>query len=111
MSGDDIRANIQFIIEQQAQFAVNMQKLEEAQMRQERASESSDRRLLRLEDAFVQLVELARSADDQLDDLRKAQVHTESKLAELAEAQKVASERITELAKVASERITELAKV
>ena len=51
MMNDDLRSTMQFILDQQAQFAVNNQKLEEAHLR-------DAPRIQRLESAFVGIVEL-----------------------------------------------------
>ncbi len=53
MSHDEMQSTMNFILEQQAQYAVRLQKDEE--------------RLARLEKAFVTLTELARNADERMD--------------------------------------------
>ncbi|MGH9962492.1 MAG: hypothetical protein ACREBC_36155, partial [Pyrinomonadaceae bacterium] len=53
MSFEQMQSTMQFIVEQQAQHAVLMQKYEE--------------RVGRLEEAFVTLTELARNADERMD--------------------------------------------
>jgi hypothetical protein len=97
MSNDDIRSTMQFILEQQAQFAANFQKLEEVQLR-------DTPRLQRLEAAFVQLVDLAQTSDERLDGitssqerLAAAQAATSEQLAELAAAQRGTEARMGEL--------------
>ena len=60
MTDEERRRTMEFILEQQAQFAVNIQRLEEERIR--------DRpRLARLEESFLQLVELNKTVDSRLD--------------------------------------------
>lgn len=80
MTNEEMQSTIQFLLEQQAQFASRVQKDED--------------RLARLENAFVTLTEVVRSADERMDtfdthlntlsgkmsDLAEAQVHTEQRL-------------------------------
>ena len=64
MTGDEMEKmerTMQFILEQQAQFMANMQKLQEQRARDEG-------RLARLERAFVQLTELAVSANERMNE-------------------------------------------
>ncbi len=65
---------------------------------------SIEERVLRLENAFTILVELAQSTDERMDDLIAAQVNSEAKIAALADAQiqtegalKTLTQRVTEL--------------
>ena len=60
MTEEDIRKTMEFILEQQAQFAVNIQRLQE-----ERARDNP--RLTRLEESFLLLVQLAQTTDGRLD--------------------------------------------
>jgi hypothetical protein len=60
MINEEMRKTMEFILKQQAQFAVNIQRLQEEQLR--------DRpRLARLEDSFKLLVELAETSDTRMD--------------------------------------------
>jgi chromosome segregation ATPase len=60
MTNEEMRKTMEFILEQQAQFAVNIQRLQQEQLR--------DRpRLARLEDSFKLLVELAETSDTRMD--------------------------------------------
>ena len=61
MTGDDMERTMQFILEQQAQFMANIQILQEQRAR-------DDERLARLEGAFVQLTELAVSANERMNE-------------------------------------------
>lgn len=61
MTGDEMERTMQFILEQQAQFMANIQILQEQRARDEG-------RLARLERAFVQLTELAVSANERMNE-------------------------------------------
>jgi uncharacterized protein (DUF3084 family) len=61
MANEDMERTMQFILEQQAQFMANIQILQEQRKR-------DDERLLRLERAFVQLTELAVSANERMNE-------------------------------------------
>jgi len=80
MTNEELEKTMQFIVEQQAQFAANFQRLEE-----ERKRDSA--RTTRLEESFHLLVQLAESHDERLITLAEAQIA-------LAEAQIRASEQI-----------------
>ncbi len=71
MTDDEVRRQMEFILNQQAQTAVNVQTLSESQTQVEQ-------RVSRMEGAFVGLVNI-------IGDTQKV---TQAKLAELAEAQK-----------------------
>jgi len=60
MTHNEMQKTMEFILQQQAQFAVNIQRLQEEQLRDKP-------RLARLEDSFQLLVELAESSDTRLD--------------------------------------------
>jgi predicted nuclease with TOPRIM domain len=116
VTNEEIERTMQFILEQQAQFATNIQKLEETQLR-------DSPRLQRLEDAFVQLVDLARTTDERLDAistsqsrledvqtrLAEAQARTESRLAELADAQARTESTLVQLADAQARAETQIA--
>ena len=59
MTEEEIRRTMEFILEQQAQFAANIQRLQE-----ERAHDGG--RVTRLEESFRLLVQLAQSTDSRL---------------------------------------------
>lgn len=69
MTGDEMERTMQFILKQQAQFTANIQILQEERTR-------DAKRLARLERAFVQLTELAVSANKRMNghDARLASV-------------------------------------
>ena len=107
MTNEEMQKLMQFILEQQAQFAVNIQKLEEAQARSEAAQAKSEERIGRLEGAIVGVVNL-------LGNLTKAQERTDAKVSELAEkvtelteAQKQTDERLNALINTVERYISE----
>jgi hypothetical protein len=89
MNNEEIQKTMEFILEQQAQFAANIQKLQEERMRDES-------RLKRLEESFQLLVQLAQSTDTRLDTL-------ESSMATLATAQAHTDERLSALIDIVRE--------
>ena len=90
MTEEDIRKTMEFILEQQAQFAVNIQRLQE-----ERARDNP--RLARLEESFLLLVQLAQTTDSRLDRIEANTAALESNMAALAAAQTHADERLSAL--------------
>jgi DNA repair exonuclease SbcCD ATPase subunit len=89
MTNEEMKKTMEFILEQQAQFAANIQKLQEERMR-------DDSRIKRLEESFQLLVQLAQSTDTRLDTL-------ESNMATLAEAQTHTDERLSALIDIVRE--------
>jgi DNA repair exonuclease SbcCD ATPase subunit len=89
MTNEEMQKAMEFILEQQAQFAANIQKLQEDRMR-------DNARLRRLEESFQLLVQLAQSTDSRLDTL-------ESNMATLAAAQTHADERLSALIDIVRE--------
>ena len=89
MNNEEIQKTMEFILEQQAQFVANIQKLQEERMR-------DDSRLRRLEESFQLLVQLAQSTDTRLDTL-------ETNMATLAEAQAHTDERLSALIDIVRE--------
>jgi hypothetical protein len=89
MNNEEMQKTMEFIIEQQAQFAANIQKLQEERMR-------DDSRLKRLEESFQLLVQLAQSTETRLDSL-------ESNMAVLATAQAHTDERLSALIDIVRE--------
>lgn len=82
MNEEQIERHISFIIEQQAQFTVDIQKLGEAHAQ-------AEGRISLLEGAIVAVVNM-------IAEMTKAQKHTDAKLVELAEAQKRTDEQLAE---------------
>ena len=88
---------MEFIIDQQAQFAADIQQLKELHAQ-------AGIRFSRVEESLVLLVQVARSSDARLDTLTEAQTRTENalssltqKIAELAEAQVHTEQRLNAL--------------
>jgi len=103
MTDEDIRKTMEFIIEQQAQFAANIQRLQE-----ERARDTP--RLARLEESFQLLVQLAQTTDTRLDTLETKATAVESNvsdlrsnMAALAAAQTHSDERLSALIDIVRE--------
>ena len=78
MTNEEIEKTMQFILEQQAQFTSNFQKIGEAR-------ERDSARIMQLEESFRLLVQLARSHDERLVSLAEAQIRTSEQLAETDE--------------------------
>jgi uncharacterized phage infection (PIP) family protein YhgE len=103
MTNEEMQKTMEFILEQQAQFAANIQKLQEERMR-------DGSRIKRLEDSFQLLVQLAQSTDTRLDTLEsntailESNMATlESNMATLAESQAHADERLSALIDIVRE--------
>ena len=103
MTNEEIQKTMEFILEQQAQFAANIQWLQE-----ERLSDSP--RLARLEDSFQLLVQLSQTTDTRLDivDSNVASVSSnmaalESNMVALAAAQAHSEQRLSALIDIVRE--------
>jgi chromosome segregation ATPase len=110
MTNEDMQRTMEFIVEQQAQFASNIQRLEEERVR-------DTPRLTRLEESFQLLVRLAENTDLRLDRIESATTALESKtnvleatttalavnMSALAAAQTHADERLTALIDIVRE--------
>jgi chromosome segregation ATPase len=90
MTNDEIQRTMEFILEQQAQFASNLQRLHEERNRDEG-------RVRRLEESFQLLVQLAQGADTRLDQIESNMNALGSNMAALAEAQTHTDERLSAL--------------
>ena len=88
MTNEEMQKTMEFILEQQAQFAVNIHRLQEERLR-------DHPRLARLEDSFQLLVQLAQSTDTQFDTLESNHVTLEPNMAALAAAQAHSEERLS----------------
>lgn len=127
MTNEDFEKRMEFIIEQQAIFAADMNLLKESQTqltdRVDRLSvkidaladmqAQSEIRLSRVEESFVLLVQVARITDERLDTLSQkmeilteAQARTDNRMAELAEAQIHTEERLNALINVVDRYIS-----
>ena len=107
MTEEEIRKTMEFILEQQAQFAANIQRLQE-----ERAKDNP--RLTRLEESFLLLVQLAQTTDSRLDRIESNTAALESRIesttaalesnmAALAAAQTHTDERLSALIDIVRE--------
>jgi DNA repair exonuclease SbcCD ATPase subunit len=103
MTNEEIQKTMEFILEQQAQFAANIQRLQEERLR-------DSPRLTRLEESFRLLVQLAQTTDTRLDttDTRLGTTDTrldtlESNMAILAAAQAHSEERLSALIDIVRE--------
>jgi hypothetical protein len=103
MTNEEIQKTMEFIVEQQAQFAVNIQRLQEEQLREAM-------RAGRLEDSFQLLVQLAETTDTRLDRLETNTVVLETNMvrlqenmAALAEAQTHSDARLSALIDIVRE--------
>ena len=103
MTNEEIQKTMEFILEQQAQFAANIQRLQEERLR-------DSPRLTRLEESFRLLVQLAQTTDTRLDttdtrlDTTDTRLETlESNMAILAAAQAHSEQRLSALIEIVRE--------
>src|SRR5258705_13454680 len=96
MTNEEMHRTMEFIIEQQAQFATNIQRLQEERIR-------DNPRLTRLEESFQLLVQLAQTTDTRLDRLESTTHTLESNMAALAAAQTHTDERLSALIDIVRE--------
>jgi len=96
MTNEEIQRTMEFILEQQAQFAANIQRLQEERIR-------DNPRLTRLEESFQLLVRLAENTDTRLDRLESSTSTLEGNMAALAAAQTHTDERLSALIEIVRE--------
>jgi hypothetical protein len=103
MTNEEMHRTMEFIVEQQAQFAANIQRLQEERIR-------DNPRLTRLEESFQLLVQLAQTTDIRLDRLESTTFTLESttstlesNMAALAAAQTHTDERLSALIDIVRE--------
>ena len=96
MTNEDIQRTMEFILAQQAQFAANIQRLQEERIR-------DNPRLTRLEESFQLLVRLAENSDTRLDRLESGTSTLEANMAALAAAQTHTDERLSALIDIVRE--------
>jgi len=103
MTNEERHRTMEFIIVQQAQFAANIQRLQEERIQ-------DNPRLTRLEESFQLLVQLAQITDTRLDRLESTTVTIESttstlesNMAALAAAQTHADQRLSALIDIVRE--------
>lgn len=99
MTDDELRRKMEFIVEQQAQFAASQQQLDELLKRAEERRIRDQPRMAELRKSFKDLVELATITDERIDnsEFRVTALETrsetlEASMARLAEAQAHADE-------------------
>ena len=97
MTNEDRQRTMEFILEQQAQFAVNIQRLEESLQRSEEERVRDRPRLARLEESLLFLVEWNRTVDSRLDSSESKASLLEANMATLAAAQAHADDRLSAL--------------
>ena len=103
MTNEEMHRTMEFIVEQQAQFAANIQRLQEERIR-------DNPRITRLEESFQLLVQLAQTTDIRLDrlesttfTLESTTFTLESNMAALAAAQTHTDERLSALIDIVRE--------
>jgi septal ring factor EnvC (AmiA/AmiB activator) len=103
MTNEEMHRTMEFIVEQQAQFAANIQRLQDERVR-------DNPRLTRLEESFQLLVQLAQTTDARLDRLESTTFvlesttsTLESNMAALAAAQTHTDERLSALIDIVRE--------
>jgi len=103
MTNEEIQSTMEFILEQQAQFASNIQRLQEERIR-------DNPRLTRLEESFQLLVRLAETTDTRLDRLESNanaldanMTALEANMTALAAAQTHTDERLSALIDIVRE--------
>jgi ABC-type transporter Mla subunit MlaD len=87
MTDEEMRRKMEFIVEQQAQFAVNIAQLREAQS-------NAEARLGRLEGAVVAVVDIVGRLTQSLERVTQGLERTNNTVAQLAEAQARTDERL-----------------
>lgn len=96
MTNEEMQRTMEFIVEQQTQFAANIQRLQEERIR-------DNPRLARLDESFQLLVQLAQTTDVPLDRPESTTTALESNMAALAEAQLHTDERLSALIDIVRE--------
>jgi septal ring factor EnvC (AmiA/AmiB activator) len=96
MTDEEIRKTMEFILAQQAQFAANIQRLQEEHVR-------DNPHLTRLEESFQLLVQLAQATDNRIDTVESKITPLESNMAALAAAQTHRDERLSALIDIVRE--------
>jgi len=96
MTNEEIQKTMEFILEQQAQFAVNIQRLQEERIR-------DHPRVIRLEESFQLLVQLAQTTDTRFDTVESNMATLESNMAALAAAQAHSEQRLSALIDIVRE--------
>jgi hypothetical protein len=90
MTHEEMQRTMEFIVQQQAQFAVNIQLLQEERMR-------DSARIAGLEESFPLLVQLAQTTDSRSDKPESSAAASEANIAAIGEAKEHAEERLSAL--------------
>jgi hypothetical protein len=106
MTNEELQKTMQFIVEQQAQFTANFQRMEEAFQKSENAREKDSARTTRLEESFQLLVQLAESHDERLVALAEAQLRTNEQIVAINERTAETDERLNALLAVVERYIS-----
>ena len=96
MTNEEIQRTMEFILEHQARFAANIQRLQEERIR-------DNPRLTRFEESFQLLVRLAETTDTRLDRLESSTSTLETNMAALAAAQTHTDEQLSVLIDIVRE--------
>ncbi len=96
MTYKEVQKTMKFIAGRQAQFAVNIQRLQEERLR-------DNPRLTQLEESFQLLVRLAQNTDTRFDRLESLTTTLESNMAALAAAQTHTDQRLSALIDIVRE--------
>ena len=103
MTNDEIQRTMEFILEQQAQFAASMQRLDEERIREKEQRVRDVSRLARVEESFQLLVQLAQTTDVRLDGIEARTASLETNMAALAAAQAHSEQRLSALIDIVRE--------
>jgi ATP:corrinoid adenosyltransferase len=113
MTNEEMEKTMQFILEQQAQFTANFQRIEGAREKDEEARKKDSARITRLEESFQLLVQLAQNHDERLvtlDErlitLTEAQIRTSEQIAAMSERTAETDERLNALIAVVERYIS-----
>ncbi len=104
MSEDEMQRKMEFIVEQQARFSTDIQKLQEAQAQLQEAQAKTESVMLRLANALVVVTE---RQGDLASEVSKMQKHTQIQIDALAERGKEADERLNALINTAERFFSE----
>ena len=85
MNDEDLRKTIEFIIEQQAQFAADIQQLRENQSAMARLHEKTDERLTHTESVIIRLTDIVKRAVDATERLTDIQQRVDPSLSGLTD--------------------------
>jgi len=80
-----MQRDIDFIVNQQAQFVANMQQLRDAQARSEQRWERAERMWASTEESVRALLDLAQRHDEEINTLRESQAQTDRQMRETDE--------------------------